>query len=59
MGLFDEWDVPIILEHHCLIDGAETDAIYERMATTNSEGILSDYVKRAYFDYRCARDFLH
>jgi hypothetical protein len=59
MGLFDEWEVPMILEHHHLIDPSEVDAIYARMSETNAEIILIGYVKRAYFDYRKATKFLH
>jgi len=59
MGLFDEWEVPMILEHHRLIDESEVDAIYARMSEANAEIVLSGYVKRAYFDYRKATKFLH
>jgi hypothetical protein len=59
MGLFDEWEVPMILEHYRLIDEAEADAIYARMDKADAESVLSGYVKRAYFDYRKATKFLH
>jgi len=59
MGLFDEWDVTIILERYRLIDESEADDICERMIDANAERLLSGYVKRAYFDYRNATKFLH
>jgi hypothetical protein len=59
MGLFAEWDVPLILEEYRLLDRSEADDIYERMTEANAERVLSGYVKRAYFDYRKAAKFLH
>ena len=59
MGLFNAGDVPIVLEHHHLIDESEADVIYARMSKDNAESILVGYVKRAYFDYRKATKFLH
>jgi hypothetical protein len=59
MGLFDKWEVPMILEHHRLMDESEVDAIYADMSEANADSILSGYVKRAYFDYRKASKFLH
>jgi hypothetical protein len=59
MGLFDEEEVPMILEHHRLIEESEVDAIYACMSEANAERVLSGYVKRAYFDYRKATKFLH
>jgi hypothetical protein len=56
---FDEQEVPMILEHHRLIDESEVDAIYARMSEAKAESVLSGYVKRAYFDYRKANKFLH
>jgi hypothetical protein len=58
MGLFDEWEVPSILEHYHLLNESEADAIYERMSQANAESVLVGYVRRAYFDYRKAK-FLH
>jgi len=58
MGLWYEWDVVMILEDYHLIDEAEADALYARMARmgeVDSESVLIEYVKRAYFDYRKAR----
>ena len=31
MGLFDEWEVPMILEHYRLIDESEVDVIWARV----------------------------
>jgi hypothetical protein len=59
IGLFDEWEVPSILEEYGLLSESEADAILERMTEANAEGLLSGYVKRAYFDYRNATKFLH
>ena len=59
IGLFDEWDVPCILERYRLIDESEADVIYPRMDKGDAESVLSGYVKRAYFDYRKATKFLH
>jgi len=59
MGLFNAGDVPIVLEHHHLIDESEADVIYARMSKDNAESILVGYVKRAYFDYWKATKFLH
>ena len=35
MGLFDEWEVPNILEHYRLIDESEVDVICERMSKSD------------------------
>jgi hypothetical protein len=59
MGLWCEWEVPLILEEHGLLTESEFDAILERMDDANPERVLSGYVKRAYFDYRKAAKFLH
>ena len=59
MGLWDEWEVPFILEQYSLIDGSEFEEICARMSKGNPESVLSGYVKRAYFDYRKAAKFLH
>ena len=59
LGLFDECEVPMILERYGLIDESEADVIYARMSKDNAESILVGYVKRAYFDYRKATKFLH
>jgi len=58
IGLWDEWDVPFILEKYHLIDESAA-AIWERMSEANAERLLSGYVKRAYFEYRKAAKFLH
>jgi hypothetical protein len=59
MGLFDEWEVPMILEHYRFIDESEADVIWARMDKGDAESILIGYVKRAYFVYRKANKFLH
>jgi hypothetical protein len=59
MGLFYEWDVPLILEEYGLLNESEFDAITECTSDADAERLLSGYVKRAYFDYRKAAKFLH
>jgi hypothetical protein len=61
IGLWDEWEVPLILEQHGLLDESECDAIFDLECTSeaNAERLLSGYVKRAYFVYRKANKFLH
>jgi hypothetical protein len=59
MGIFSEWEVPMILENYGFLDDSEADAILERMTEANAERLLSGYVKRAYFDYRKANKGLH
>jgi hypothetical protein len=60
MGLFDEWEVPYILEDHRLIDQWESDSICARMSRkANSESVLLECVRRAYLDYGKATKFLH
>jgi len=59
MGIIYEWDVPIILEEHGFLNESEFDAIIECTSEANAEGLLSGYVKRAYFIYRKATKFLH
>ena len=58
MGLWCEWEVPLILEEHGLLTESEFDAIIE-LSEADAETLLSGYVKRAYFDYRKASKFLH
>ena len=59
MGVWSEWEVPMILQDYHLIDESEVDIIYARMDKADAETLLSGYVKRAYFDYRNATKFLH
>ncbi len=58
MGIICEWDVPIILEEHGLLNDSEVDAILECTSDAHAERLLSGYVKRAYFDFRNGK-FLH
>src|SRR5262249_49319413 len=55
MGVWDEWEVPMILKEHHIIDWAEAEAMYARMDKRDAESVLIGYVKRAYFDYRARR----
>jgi hypothetical protein len=59
IGLFDEWELPMILEDYHLIDESEAEVIYARMSNEKAESVLSGYVKRAYFEYRKSTRFLH
>ena len=60
MGLFDEWEVPYILEDHGLVDEWESDSICARMARkADPEVVLVGVVRRAYLDYGKASRFLH
>jgi len=59
MGLWYEWEVPLILEEHGLLNESEFDAIIECTSEADAERLLTGYVKRAYFDYRKAAKFLH
>ena len=55
MGIIYEWDVPIILEEHGLLDESEFDSILESTSDADAKSLLDGYVKRAYFDYRARR----
>jgi hypothetical protein len=57
LGVWHEWEVPLILEEYGLLSESEFDAICESEA--DAESLLSGYVKRAYFDYRKTAEFLH
>ena len=59
MGLFDEWEVPGILEKYHLIDESEMNDLYERLADANADSVLREHVKRGYFNYRKATKSLH
>jgi hypothetical protein len=58
MGLWCEWEVPMILEEYGLLSESEFDAIIEN-TSEDAETLLSGYVRRAYFDYRKAAKSLH
>jgi hypothetical protein len=58
MGLWYQYDVPMILEEHGFIDESEFDA-YVECTSDDGDRLLIGYVKRAYFDYRKATKFLH
>jgi len=50
MGLWCEWEVPLILEEYGLLNEPESNAILECTSDANAERL-----KRAYFDYRNRR----
>jgi hypothetical protein len=56
MGLFWEWEVPLILRDHHLIDELEFDSILARMEEADPEFVLLGAVRRAYLVYRDTRD---
>jgi hypothetical protein len=56
MGLWYEYDVPLILEEYGLFDESDFDAMIKSEA--DAETLLSGYVRRAYFDYRKRRQVL-
>src|SRR5262249_26633024 len=53
MGLWYEYDVPLILEEYGLFDESDFDAMIKSEA--DAETLLSGYARRAYFDYRKRR----
>jgi hypothetical protein len=58
LGMTEEYMAPITLEQYGLIEEWEADAIYA-MKEADASAVLSGYVKRAYFEYRKAPNFLH
>jgi hypothetical protein len=54
MGVWSEWEVPMILEDYHLIDEAEAEALYAS-EEADAESLLIGYVKRAYSDYHKAK----
>jgi hypothetical protein len=64
VGHWDAWEVPMILEDFCLIEKAESEALFDRLAQAEErhaplenaavEAILLPHVRRAYFKYRQA-----
>jgi hypothetical protein len=60
MGLWDEGEIPLILENYRLIDESLVYDIYARMEKgTEPEALLRGYVKHAYFDYHKATKYLN
>jgi hypothetical protein len=57
--LWCEWEVLLILEEYGLLTESEFDAIIGCTSEVDAETLLSEYVKRAYFDYRKAAKFSH
>ena len=52
LGLFDEWDMLIILKNYGLIDELERDQLFDRMVDgVDPERVLLRIVRRAYFDF--------
>jgi len=58
-GLYDGVDIPIILEHHRLIDESTVDCLYTRLeAGADAETLLRGYVQHAYFIFHKAANRL-
>jgi hypothetical protein len=50
LGLWDEWEVPMILEDYGVIDDLECEAILDALGEgRDPETVLKKYVSRAYF----------
>jgi hypothetical protein len=52
LGLWDEWEIPGILEDHGLIDDLEAQHMQDLLqAGRDPEIALKEYVREAYFKY--------
>ncbi len=52
VGLWDEWEVPGILEQHGLIDESDLLSIYDQLEDRDDpERVLRPWVRKAYFDH--------
>ncbi len=52
IGLWDEWEIPYILETYGLIDESETEFIYYLLGvSTDPNSVMRAIVRRAYFKY--------
>jgi len=52
IGLWDEWEIPMILEDYGLIDEIDTDRIVELLETcSDPERLLRPIVRKAYRNY--------
>ena len=50
LGLWDEWEVPMILQDYGVIDDLECEAIWDLLgAGRDAEAVLKKYVRKAYF----------
>jgi hypothetical protein len=59
-GLFDEGDVPMILEHYRLIDESMVDRLYERLEVgADTEALLRGWVQHAYLMVHSATNYLN
>jgi hypothetical protein len=45
MGVWSEYEVPMILEEYHLIDETEFNAVYERLSEENAESLLNGYAE--------------
>lgn len=52
VGIWDEWEVPCILEKYDLIDESDAFSIYDQLEDCeDSERVLRPWVQKAYFDH--------
>jgi len=52
VGLWDEWEVPYVLERYGLIDESDELCIYDRLENCDDpEHVLRPWVQKAYFDH--------
>jgi hypothetical protein len=52
LGLLDEWEIPMILEDHGLIDDLEAEQMQDLLqAGRDPEIALKQYVREAYLNY--------
>ncbi len=52
MGLWDQWEIPMILEDHGLIDDLEAEHMQDLLqAGRDPELALKEYVREAYLKY--------
>ena len=51
LGIHYEWEMPMILEEHGLIDEVEAERLLEVLDTENAEQILRPTVQKAFLNY--------
>ena len=52
IGLWDELEMPMILEDYGLIDGLDVSRIYDLLETcSDPEGVLRPFVRKAYREH--------
>jgi hypothetical protein len=52
MGLWDEWEMPLVLEQFSLIDKSQSEDIYDSLGQgIDAESVLRGQVQRVYLEY--------